>query len=216
MTGVMKNTAIVIAYFFVLILASGIAMILASQWVRASSEVWVVRQVAPYVVFSVSLFLGVILYGKLKGSSEFRSLGQLNVTGVVTSSLLGCVLFVGSVFINHLIGIGLEDSAVHSTMSPARFYPYLAMTLLLTGVVQPYLEEVVFRGAMFPAARQGIGLIPAIIVVSLIFTLFHFSFLVTSFIFSVCMCVLRYRVNLFTCVVAHCAHNVCSVLVDAF
>ena len=191
-------------------------MILASYWIRANTSMWLIRQTAPYVVFATSMFLGILLYGKLAGSTDFRSLGRLGWVGLVLSALLGVLLFIGTIYVNHLIGNGFEDSAVHSTMASARFYPYLAMTLLLTGLAQPYLEEVTFRGGMFPAAREGIGLIPSVIVVSLIFTLFHSSFPVTSFIFSACMCALRYKVNLCSCVVAHSSYNLCSVLIDAF
>ncbi|MDZ3797814.1 MAG: CPBP family intramembrane glutamic endopeptidase [Xanthomonadales bacterium] len=212
----MKKTALVVAYFLIMVLVSGGVMILASNFVRAHTSIWIIRQTAPYVAFATSMSLGILLYGKLAGSTDFRSLGRLGWVGLALSALLGVLLFIGTIHVNDLIGNGFKDSAVHSTMAPARFYPYLAVTLLLTGLVQPYLEEVAFRGGMFPVAREGIGLFPSIIVVSLIFSLFHSSFMVTSFLFSVCMCVLRYKINLCSCVVAHCSYNLCSVLADAF
>lgn len=212
----MRKTILVLLYFFSLILVSAFLMIFVSQWVRGNVEIWLVRQVAPHAVFSVSLFAGICLYRTLFKDVEFSSFGHFRVMGFMMSAFLGVLLFALSIFINNLIGAGVSDNSVHSIMPPLKFYPYLIFTLLLTGLIQPVLEEVIFRGAIFPTARREIGVFLSILVVSLFFAAFHYSFFITSFIFSIAMCLLKLRFNLLSCVVAHSSHNICTVLIDAF
>jgi membrane protease YdiL (CAAX protease family) len=49
------------------------------------------------------------------------------------------------------------------------------LTLLLTVIVAPIVEELVFRGVLFPAIRKRYGLFVGIVASSLIFTLVHIN-----------------------------------------
>lgn len=212
----MKKTILVISYFSALIIASGLVMILASAWTKSHVEVWIVRQVAPHAAFSVSLGAGILLYGRLSRAGGWRSLGRIGVAEFTLSAAIGLLLFMASILINRLIGIGLEDNAVYSIMAPEKFWPYFLSILFLVGIVQPLLEEVIFRGEIFPVARNEMGAIFSVVLVSLLFSALHYSFFITSFVFSVAMSLLKLKFNLSSCVVAHCSYNIGSVLIDAF
>lgn len=90
------------------------------------------------------------------------------IASVVLAVLL---LFLGGVFI-YFLGRDVEtpfDEMLRSSPE-ARF-----ATAFLATVSAPLVEELVYRGVMYPALRRALGALPSVLIVSTLFTVVHVS-----------------------------------------
>jgi uncharacterized protein len=106
-----------------------------------------------------------------------------------------------------------KENEFQKLISSSRLALYL--TALIAIVTAPLIEEIVYRGILYPAFERNLGMNKAIVLVSLFFGLVHIpqyypSYVTIFLIFtlSVVLTVIRaYTGNLFLCVVIHTLHN---------
>lgn len=93
--------------------------------------------------------------------------------------------------------------------------PALYLTAFLAITTAPLVEEVVYRGILYPAFERTLGISKAIVLVSLLFGLVHIPQYYPSgvtifliFALSVILTIIRaYTGNLFPCIIIHTLHN---------
>lgn len=212
----LKHLVGTLAFFFAVVFLSGITMILVSRVIRDVSVFWVLKQAAPSVMFASFLAAGIFFFDKFKvpyAPVVRRIHGAGSVFMLV---LLGGTLFILSALIRYASDGYFPNNNVHAEIPAARFFPYFFLTVLFTGLVQPVLEELMFRGRILPIARGVLGTLTSVVLVSVLFSLLHYSNLYSSFVFSIAMCVLALRHGVRACMVVHIAYNIASILVDAF
>ena len=82
-------------------------------------------------------------------------------------------------------------------------------------LIAPFLEEFIYRGLLLNSLKSKVGLLSAVVLSSLIFTILHFSshYYISTFIFSVVLCcVYVSRQSLLSCIVIHSAFNLLAFL----
>ncbi len=106
---------------------------------------------------------------------------------ILAASMWALNMIVAAGLVTGLMEYGYEPIAVLDP--PATFQEYL-MLLLVLSVFAGICEEVLFRGTIMPSMEEH-GLVPAIVFSSLLFALFHITFLnlVTTFILGIVMAV---------------------------
>ena len=86
--------------------------------------------------------------------------------------------------------------------------------VLSTDILGPIVEELVFRGVLFNRLQIRTGIIPAILISSIIFGALHDGNvgMISAFVFGVCMCILYLKTgNIFVTISLHMLNN---ILVD--
>ncbi len=106
---------------------------------------------------------------------------------ILAGSMWFLNMIIAAGMVTGLMELGYEPIAVIEP--PETFQEYLILLLVLS-VFAGICEEVLFRGTIMPS-MEGHGLVPAIVFSSLLFALFHITFLnlVTTFILSIVMAV---------------------------
>jgi membrane protease YdiL (CAAX protease family) len=81
--------------------------------------------------------------------------------------------------------------------------------------VAPVVEEIFFRGILYPTMRMRWGIIPAVIVSSLIFSAMHFhlpTFLPLFVLAVILSLTFEYTGSLAACIIAHSLFNSLSII----
>ncbi|MCK5811271.1 MAG: CPBP family intramembrane metalloprotease [Clostridiales bacterium] len=92
--------------------------------------------------------------------------------------------------------------------------PSLLLSIIVIGLFAAICEEILFRGALWSSVEK-IGLRKSMILISLVFTLFHFNFekIAGVFVLSIVICYIVYRTNsIFAGILAHFTNNATAVL----
>lgn len=87
--------------------------------------------------------------------------------------------------------------------------------ILITSILGPIVEEFFFRGLMFDALNKKSGLFKSMLIVSVIFSLLHFSkqYYISTLFFSLCLCyVYMQSKSVLLCAVVHGSYNFSSFL----
>jgi membrane protease YdiL (CAAX protease family) len=96
--------------------------------------------------------------------------------------------------------------------------PLLAVAILIIGVIGPVAEELLFRGYVQSRLRRRWGVVPAVIIASVLFGLLHFDLVHSTFAFGLGLA-LGYATersgSIWPAVWAHAVNNTISVLVSA-
>jgi CAAX amino terminal protease family. len=212
-----RHLFLVLTYFFLVILLAGMAMITISKTIREVQVFWVIKQILPSIILGSFLAVGIVAFDKMKLVSYISIVERVKgVKHIFPFVLLGCALFLVSVVISYVVNGGVPNNNVYSSLPLSRFIPYFLAAMVFTGIVQPVLEEIIFRGRILPVAKGVVGMLAATTLVSVLFSLLHYANLYSSFIFSWVMCVLAFRYGIRACFAAHISYNVISILVDAF
>lgn len=211
-----SHLLLALLYFFVVVVLAGVTMILVSRWLRDAQGFWLLKQVLPPALLASVLALGVWLFDRLRRDDVPGASERLRSLDWIMCALSGIALFALAIGIEYALKGSFPDNAVVSTLPPSRFYPYFACSLVLTGLVQPILEELVFRGRLLPLASRAFGVFAGSILVSMPFALLHYSHVLSSFLFSLVLCAVAHRRGIRACIVIHASYNVCSILLDAF
>lgn len=146
---------------------------------------WVLHQLAPALFgvvavdkLTLQLFVYVFLVGALfllisgkYGQPFWKALGwTLGFRGAVPSILAGPVLAVGV----SVLGVALRSPEVPDpirSMITSRIS--LAVVIAFGVVVAPFVEELIFRGFLFPLVARSIGPWPGMIATAILFALPH-------------------------------------------
>lgn len=83
-------------------------------------------------------------------------------------------------------------------------------------IFAPLLEELVFRGVLFNRLKIRIGIIPAMIISSLLFGIGHdFGGITSAFLFGICMCILYLKTdNILVPMSVHFINNVVATVLE--
>lgn len=191
-------------------------MILVSGAIRDAKIFWIVKQAVPPFIIASFLAMGICIFDKFR-IPYLPCVDRVNgARGVVFFSLVGLGVWCVCVTAMWLSSSGFKSNNVHETLPALRFYPYLALTIIFSGFIQPVLEEIIFRGRIFPIASGVVGVPVAVLIVSSLFCLLHYSHMGASFFFSIIMCVVALRHGVRACIISHAAYNLASIMIDAF
>jgi membrane protease YdiL (CAAX protease family) len=86
----------------------------------------------------------------------------------------------------------------------------LMMVFVLVGVVAPFVEEVTFRGIVFPSLREAWGTTPALLVSGAVFGVVHLqpTIAIPLALIGIALAIVFLRTrSLWSAIIAHCAYN---------
>ncbi len=165
-----------------LLLNIAVAVVAQASWVpEANGSAAESIQLALFALTPYAVTLAVIYWlMRRHGYSWAQGLGLRRTSVLRGVAAAAWVAVLGRIFASlwtgSMIAAGLEPPANLDVMSWFPTDP-LGITLLivLSVVVAPVVEEMVYRGMLFPSLRLRIGLTPAIIVSGLAFGIAHVS-----------------------------------------
>ena len=167
--------------------------------------------------FALFFFILLVFFiWKLRDTTGFK----LNVQNVFEKSnqkeiiyvfLLNFFFTLFTIIVAYSISVGDSDTTVASITPLA-----ILIEIVATVILGPAVEELVFRGVLLNRLKIRIGVIPAILVSSIIFGLGHESVgMVSAFIFGVCMCILYLKTdNILTTISLHMLNNFVVIILD--
>ncbi len=133
-----------------------------------------------YLFFlAVVLLFSVVKYGRPLSELGFRKFRPVRVIWLATAWWLAvrAVILVYSLLITSLAGLfGAKPPTGTVSTVPRIFGPGwtgFALAVLVAVIIGPVIEEIFFRGFMYPAFKRVFGVWPAIIISSVIFGVFH-------------------------------------------
>ena len=160
----------------------------------------------------------------LKGSKGLND----NVKGILQNekeilyvfaiNIIFAYLFLFSVVVLDMF-IGMSDPTWISgvdidsvSLTPSAFL----YTLITSVVFAPIIEELVFRGVLFNRLKIRIGIVPAMLISSILFAIGHdFGGIVSAFLFGICMCILYLKTdNILIPMSVHLINNIVATLLD--
>lgn len=109
----------------------------------------------------------------------------------------------------------LVDSTSFKIFDSGTTTPVVLLTILLAGIVAPVMEELVFRGLIFQRLIVKIGIVPAILISSLLFGLLHLEGWLGATIFAILMCILYLQTkNILVPIALHVLNNLVSLILE--
>lgn len=83
-------------------------------------------------------------------------------------------------------------------------------------IFAPLLEELIFRGVLFNRLKIRVGIVPAMLISSLLFGIGHdFGGMTSAFLFGLCMCILYLKTdNILVPISVHCINNIVATLLE--
>lgn len=154
-----------------------------------------------YVRLSAALGLRRFRLGQTVGLSVLMLVGMFAVTAAYVS-VMG------------LLGVSIEGNTA-DLVSGFRTGPVeIAIAFLLVGIVAPLVEEVTFRGIVFPSLREAWGTTPALLASGAMFGVLHLQLTIALPLALIGMALalifLRTR-SLWSAIIAHCLYNTVSL-----
>lgn len=135
---------------------------------------------ALYLFFlAIVVMFSIVKYGLPWRDLGFKKFRPLRILWLATAWWLAvrAVIFVYSLTITSLAGLFGAKPPIESVSTvPRIFGPGLtgfALAVLVAVIIGPIIEEIFFRGFMYPAFKRVFGVWPAIIISSVIFGVFH-------------------------------------------
>lgn len=189
-------------------------MLISARATNGLQIYWAIKQAIPPFTIFTCLGLGVFLFDRIF-KVELSPSRRPSWIVVFLSIVAGLLLFPAMIWVSGALGMDVPNNAAYYTLPAERFWPYLLVTVIFTGIGQPVVEEVIFRERLLKFSRWAIGCAPAVFLVSVLFASLHYTFFLTSFIFSVLLCIQRSKVGLISCVITHSSYNFCSIIYDA-
>ena len=211
----MKSVFFALLSFFVIVFIAGLLMIAASGALRPLQLNWVLKANAPPVILATSLMGWILFYDKFIGC-RINKQPWPRLSYAVAFFVLGLGLFFLALFIKYAQGMEVPNNKVYFTLPFDRFFPTFLSALVFTGVVQPVIEEKIFRERILALLFMRFPYFIAIILCSVIFSLFHYKNYLGSFVFSIVQCLIVRRHGVRSAVIVHSSYNVSSILWDAF
>lgn len=182
------------------------------------------NEIYQIIIFNLISLIIIILIIHLNNKQKFSfGLEYLNIRLIIWSFLsffiflIICELVVPlyNLLLFGVLKLPIENQEVLENINKNNNLLYIATSSISAGVIIPILEEMVFRGIVFPKLVQKYGVIYGIIVCSLIFSILHFhagGFL-PLFILSAILCILYWSTKtLWSCFLLHIIHNIVTIL----
>ncbi len=168
--------------------------------------------------FALFFFIFLVFFiWKLRDTTGFKS----NIKNVFEKSNQKAILYVFllNFFFTLLTlivaySVSIEDSeTVLTSITPLA----ILFEIIATVILGPAVEELIFRGVLLNRLKIRIGVIPAILVSSILFGLGHESIgIASAFIFGICMCILYLKTdNILTTISLHALNNFVVTILDS-
>ncbi len=136
-------------------------------------------------------------------------------TGLKQGVVLFFLVVIIGVLITVLFPIRVEPQPIAEIIMSARNLREMLLPLFVASVVAPISEELYFRGFLYPALRNWLGRIPALIIASAFFGLVHFDLIrfIPITLGGIWLTLLYERTgSLYTSITAHAVWNTLMVL----
>lgn len=153
---------------------------------------------------------------KLRDTTGFTSnimnvFEKSNQKEIINVFLLNFFFTLLTIIVAYSISVGDSDTAVINITPIA-----ILLEIIATVILGPAVEELVFRGVLLNRLKIRIGIIPAILVSSILFALGHESVgMLSAFIFGVCMCILYLKTdNILATISLHMLNNLVVTILD--
>ena len=173
------------------------------QFYRLDSGVYVLAGVVGGIGFGSPLVMWYVnrrKLGSLAQSIDWECSNRVSGWACVAGFLAGIVY---SLAIAALTGRGYQDAPLEA----------IAAFVLLTGLAQPAMEEIYFRGILFVSLARRFGDIPSIAAVTLLFCIAHPQHWFTVLPVAVLLGAMRlYTRSVKACFACHAAYNLSFVL----
>ncbi len=161
----------------------------------------------------VYFFQRILMYDFLRFTKTFASL-RLVLIGF--AGLYGVNVLIGLLYQwFNIEGVSLNQELVQSLLLQQPLFMALPIVLFI-----PFVEEVLFRGAMFELLTQKLPVAGSVVIVNLVFAMLHvsdiasFVFFPVYFLLGVVLSLvyLKSGKNIWVSIAAHSLHNVLSVV----
>lgn len=171
------------------------------------------------IVSSLLVIAGILLTQKLR-KKPLKALGFKKFSGL--DSILTVVMAIGMMGL--IIGFtGIFDSFFSQLMPEyiAENLDFLAtgggpiLGLLVIGIIGPFAEELLFRGAIYSEMRKAFSFWPTAIISGLFFGLIHMNLLqgMIGFVLGIVLAYLIYKTgSLWIPIIFHCVYNSSAVV----
>ena len=121
---------------------------------------------------------GIYLFIRYKAGGTWADLGLRGkrlhlILGAISGLLLAAIVLLLGVLVIRLVGKQPEPQTVQDVASQAGSLWQAGLFILTGSILVPVKEEVLFRGFLYPALRNKLGITLGIVVTSVIFALVH-------------------------------------------
>lgn len=152
----------------------------------------------------------------IKENFKIRKISWINSLIIVVTMWFMIPISLSLSFISAIIVHLLFQKNILPDIPIPSDIPSLLLSVLIIGLFAAVCEEMLFRGALWSSVEK-IGLRKSTILISILFTLFHFNFekIAGVFILSLVICYIVYRTNsIFAGILAHFTNNATAVLIS--
>lgn len=201
----------VLAYYTAISIGSFIAQMIFG----AGNETYMLCKIIGSIVAIPVVFADykrdLMLTGKYKAEENFTKVDLIHILFVILSTL-----FI-SVGLNNVICMSplVSASQEFQNASDAFYGSAIGLELLGSALITPYLEELLHRGVVYGRLRRMMGLVPSIVLSSLIFAGLHFNIVqfIYAFLLGIVFALFVEKLGrLYPAVIAHIAANGLAVI----
>lgn len=217
-SGTASGLQIAFFTYAVLLLAVPLTQWLAHAMPALQEEQRLLDKAVPFILASAILlgFPGLRRLCRDRLADSIPPGVRLEVIVVMLAKLLFPFAFVGGMVFWHWTISGepgvtqyLRGWASHDTEMARAFEPaHVVRTFLVAGLIGPVIEELVFRGMLYRAWERQIGWLGSMILVSILFALYHRSFASAFFASIVFVCLYRRTGSLWAPIIVHVVGNI--------
>lgn len=172
---------------------------------------------AMFKIISLSFVVFIVLIRKIPFKELFLSLPERRLSGTFW------FLFTLACFCLHLLNINnpLRLNIPFNSVFPEAFILGNLIIIFAVIFIAPLVEEIIFRGFLYPSLNKYMGKVPAIFLVSVLFTLAHYPqimddkvFMSAIFFLSVLITYIRARTgSTWYAIVMHFIYNLTHIIV---
>ena len=164
----------------------------------------------PQSFFLVSILI-LILYFKI----DLSDLG-VGKENLIQNILLGLAISLGF-FLILWLGDFLAQNYLLDKLAPnpPNYKPIWDPVVIISMIIlAPILEEIIFRGLLFPSLKQDFGIWLTLVLCPLIFMMVHLKFHPGAFLLGLATCILYLLTNsVISCIILHAACNLSGLLI---
>lgn len=194
-----------------------VAIIITSILIIILPEIFPIIYSDDNIWFALFFFVFLLFFiWKLRGSTGFTR-NIKNVFEKTTQKEIIYVFLINFFFTLLTIIIAYSMSYEDSDTAVATITPLaILLEIIATVILGPAVEELIFRGVLLNRLKIRIGVIPAILISSILFGLGHENVgMLSAFIFGVCMCIIYLKTdNILATISLHMINNFVVTILD--
>ena len=204
---------------------AGLMVLLPLLYALAGGTDTPLAQFLIVLVYSTLLLIILIAIGCRRGSSWIRDFGmsprQLRLLPFSLAIYLAIVPVIGGIsllyndMLERLFGVEVEMQDVALLIAESRSWLKIGL-ILLSVLIAPLYEELIFRGVLFTYLLRWIGFARAMLLVSVLFATVHFHLptMLPLFLLSIALCYTYWRIgSLWISIGIHALFNSVSIAI---